>query len=110
MSSNPVSKLVMKPIQRTASRSLSGLVLVVPVLAAACNDPTEPPDGPDTRGVLLPPEIGNLSKLVSLALSGNELTGPVPPQFGNLESLRYLLLDRNNLERPAPAGIDQPLP
>jgi hypothetical protein len=39
----------------------------------------------------LPPEIGNLSNLVILSLTGNPgLTGPIPAEIANLTSLQIL--------------------
>ncbi len=45
---------------------------------------------------VLPPEIGNLSRLTELSLSGNMLT-TLPPEIGNLSRLTYLALGRNML-------------
>ena len=61
-------------------------------------------DTNDLRGTL-PPEIGNLSKLVTLSLFDNRLTGPLPSEIGNLSSLEHLYLDGNNLEGPLPRSL-----
>ena len=42
----------------------------------------------------LPAELGNLSKLESLALNGNQITGDIPSELGNLRKLRILTLTR----------------
>uniref|UniRef100_UPI00261AE18C T9SS type A sorting domain-containing protein n=1 Tax=uncultured Polaribacter sp. TaxID=174711 RepID=UPI00261AE18C len=51
----------------------------------------------------LKPEIGELSKLTKLDLTGNNLTS-LPPEIGNLSSLTYLNLSRNGLTN-LPTGI-----
>ena len=54
----------------------------------------------------IPPEIGNLASLVSLAFTENRgLTGPIPPEIGNLASLEALLLDENVLTGPIPPEL-----
>jgi len=44
---------------------------------------------------VIPPEIGNLSGLTYMILSGNELSGSIPAEIGNLASLNDLILDYN---------------
>ena len=56
----------------------------------------------------LPPELGNLSELVSLEIYDSNLTGPIPPELGNLSKLRGLDLSGNALTGPIPPGIGQP--
>ena len=46
---------------------------------------------------VMPPEIGNLSALVSFFAMGNDLTGEIPPEIGKLSLLTELGLDRNKL-------------
>ena len=53
----------------------------------------------------LPPELGNLTYLWSLHLSGNDLRGRIPDAFGNLGNLVELLLDKNNLSGNIPASL-----
>ena len=53
----------------------------------------------------IPPEIGNLTGLESLEISGNPLTGPIPPQIGSLTGLKWLWLHSNQLTGPIPAEI-----
>lgn len=49
----------------------------------------------------LPPEFGNLNSLIDLSLWENQLTS-LPPEFGNLTNLIRLYLDENQLARLAP--------
>ena len=51
----------------------------------------------------IPAELGNLTSLISLSLSG-DLTGPIPAELGNLTSLRRLAL-RGDLTGPIPAEL-----
>ena len=44
----------------------------------------------------IPPELGNLENLFSLALVG-QLTGEIPPELGNLVNLRHLRLSGANI-------------
>lgn len=53
----------------------------------------------------IPPELGNLSKLRGLGLRGNNLTGSIPPELGNLSSLHGLDLSGNNLTGSIPAEL-----
>jgi Leucine-rich repeat (LRR) protein len=53
----------------------------------------------------LPAELGNLSGLDFLYLSGNQLTGLLPADLGNLSSLEYLNLSYTKLTGPLPAGL-----
>ena len=54
----------------------------------------------------LPPELGNLGYLETLALPDNALTGPIPPELGNLTELRTLDLTNNQLEESIPPELD----
>ena len=53
----------------------------------------------------IPPALGRLSQLVSLALNRNRLTGPVPPELGNLTNLERLVLSFNALSGPIPPAL-----
>ncbi|KAK6240082.1 hypothetical protein QUC31_005551 [Theobroma cacao] len=53
----------------------------------------------------VPEEIGNLTALVSLDLSQNQLSGPIPPQIGNCFNLEELNLSNNNLQGHIPNQI-----
>lgn len=46
---------------------------------------------------LVPPELGNLDNLESLALGENRLTGAIPSELGGLSSLLELVLEYNDL-------------
>ena len=60
--------------------------------------------GMDLRG-RIPPELGGLSVLRVLRLSGNRLTGPIPPELGGLVHLRVLALDANALTGAVPPEL-----
>ena len=53
----------------------------------------------------IPPELGNLDKLVSLELSGNSLTGEIPPELGDISWLNYLSLADNQLTGELPREL-----
>ena len=53
----------------------------------------------------IPPELGNLANLTSLALFDNDLTGPIPPELGNLGNLTWLSLYENDLTGPIPPEL-----
>ena len=54
----------------------------------------------------IPPEIGNLDKLVDLWLYVNELRGPLPAELGNLADLETLMLANNNLSGQIPLALN----
>ena len=53
----------------------------------------------------IPPELGRLAKLEWLQLSTNQLTGAIPPELGSLGSLDYLSLAGNNLTGQIPPEL-----
>ena len=53
----------------------------------------------------IPPELGRLDRLVTLALQRNRLTGSIPPELGNLASLQKLNLHYNNLTGTIPPEL-----
>ena len=53
----------------------------------------------------IPPEIGNLTNLMALALDNNQLTGSIPPEIGNLTNLSVLSLSINQLSGTIPPEI-----
>lgn len=53
----------------------------------------------------IPPEIGNLTQLFFLVLSGNSFSGHIPPELSRLTLLQGLGLHSNALEGPIPENI-----
>ena len=53
----------------------------------------------------IPPELGNLTKLESLSLDWNFLSGPVPKELWNMTSLTYLRIGGNFLTGCVPEGF-----
>ena len=50
-------------------------------------------------------EFGNLNRLVHLSLADNDFTGPIPPQISELRSVQKLILDHNRFSGPVPPEI-----
>ena len=53
----------------------------------------------------LPPELGNLSELVTLDLRWSSLAGEIPPELGQLSNLAFLFLAHNNLSGSIPPEL-----
>lgn len=53
----------------------------------------------------LPREIGKLTQLETLSMSGNKLSGSLPNEIGSLTSLTYLSLSDNSISGPIPRDI-----
>ncbi|XVF82884.1 hypothetical protein PTKIN_Ptkin16aG0086600 [Pterospermum kingtungense] len=53
----------------------------------------------------IPMEIGNLSNVILLELSGNELNGSIPETIRRLKDLQVLCLRDNKLEGPFPSEV-----
>ncbi|XP_061981443.1 cuscuta receptor 1-like [Populus nigra] len=54
---------------------------------------------------VIPPEFGNLSKILSLNLSHNNLIGSIPVTFSNLKQIESLDLSYNNLNGVIPPQL-----
>ena len=54
---------------------------------------------------VIPPALGDLTRLESLSLGRNGLTGPVPAGLGSLGRLRVLSLEANRLSGPIPVEL-----
>jgi LRR receptor-like serine/threonine-protein kinase FLS2 len=61
-------------------------------------------DNCDIKGSI-PRDIGNLSKLMALSLTFNELAGPIPTTVRRLYELQILHLDNNQLEGSIPSDL-----
>ncbi|KAK6154784.1 hypothetical protein DH2020_009032 [Rehmannia glutinosa] len=53
----------------------------------------------------IPASIGNLSSLVTLALTDNELSGYIPATVTHLHNIQGLFLENNNMRGPIPDGL-----
>ncbi len=53
----------------------------------------------------IPPELGNLTSLISLSLDTNELSGTIPNELGKLTNLKQLRLYNNNLAGQMPSEV-----
>ena len=54
----------------------------------------------------IPPELGNLSKILDFDLSDNQLTGEIPPELGNIRLfLSFLDLSNNQLTGEIPSEL-----
>ncbi|WP_420441702.1 Ig-like domain-containing protein [Candidatus Palauibacter sp.] len=61
-------------------------------------------DGNDLSGAI-PPELGKLANLTALDLRWNDLTGEIPPELGDLASLKVLLFYGNHLSGDIPPEL-----
>ena len=53
----------------------------------------------------IPAELGSLTNLEGLYLSGNQLSGEIPAELGNLAYLERLYLRENRLRGEIPAEL-----
>ena len=53
----------------------------------------------------IPPELGNLTNLQVLNLDRNQLSGSIPPELGNLTNLKHLFLGENQLGGSIPPEL-----
>ena len=57
----------------------------------------------------IPPELGSLSNLGTLALVGIDLSGEIPAELGGLSNLSFLHLNGNDLSGCVPSSLEDPL-
>ena len=88
------------PIEQWTGVVVSGSLPRVRELRIGIGDGSRPA----LMGVV-PPELGKLSALNYLDLSGNALTGNIPAELGNLRELRVLLLQDNSLTGSIPPEL-----
>ena len=55
----------------------------------------------------IPPELGNLTNLISLSLRGSSLTGSIPAELGQLPRLKSLYLSGNDLMGCIPPALHE---
>ncbi|CAL5388298.1 unnamed protein product [Camellia sinensis] len=53
----------------------------------------------------IPKEIGNITSLILLLLSGNQLTGSLPEEIGYLPNLDRIQIDENQISGPIPKSF-----
>ena len=53
----------------------------------------------------IPPELGNLANLETVALGENQLTGEIPPELGKLANLLWLSFSSNQLSGELPPEL-----
>ena len=61
--------------------------------------------GDNSLSGAIPPELGNLTRLLTLRLYGNELSGAIPSELGNLTNLQTLRLYDNSLSGAIPPEL-----
>ncbi|XP_055800624.1 receptor kinase-like protein Xa21 [Solanum dulcamara] len=54
---------------------------------------------------IIPPSIGNATKLLNFSLSGNRVSGNIPKEVGNLSQLAYLSFVNNQLTGSIPTTL-----
>ncbi|KAH0742939.1 hypothetical protein KY290_030932 [Solanum tuberosum] len=54
---------------------------------------------------IIPPFVGNATKLMNFDLSGNRINGSIPMEIGNISQLTELFLDDNELTGPIPVTL-----
>ena len=55
----------------------------------------------------IPPELGSLSSLITLDLTGFDFEGSIPPELGKLANLEFLILESELLEGRIPPELGQ---
>ena len=82
-----------------------GSLIKLTVLDLSKHYGIEDTDVTATRSI--PRELGNLSNLVTLRLSGLQLTGSIPLELVNLNNLELLVLKHNNLTGEVPRELSK---
>ncbi|KAK1383685.1 putative leucine-rich repeat receptor-like protein kinase [Heracleum sosnowskyi] len=78
---------------------------IPPTLALLNSSLTDLNLGDNQLKGLIPLEMGNMTKLVSLVLRRNNFTGPIPATLGSLENLNYMDISSNPFNCTLPSEL-----